>query len=377
MDADTHDEAQAGGRRAWGERLLHWGLALEGRIDHWRAEWAGHFGRTPDLFIQTHIAYGTAQRVTVAGRVLADPRLVPAQSDDSQWDNLRGMLRRFESDEQPNARVQVEFSGAQAEGLTDGEGYFRIEVSPAQPPDAHVPWHFAEVRVLGGSGAAGEELLASAEAPVLIPPPTARFGVISDIDDTILVSDAPRKLHSARLMLLGNALSRVAFGGVAALYSALQAGAAGDEHNPIFYVSSSPWNIFDFLIQFMQVNDIPVGPITLRDYGLDEQALASFEHGAHKLSAIRRILATYPGLPFLLIGDSGQQDPEIYAQIARAAPERILAIYIRDVSSAARDAQVQQVAADLRAQGIDMLFMADSAAAARHAAARGWIAPAP
>lgn len=366
---------------SWQEMLLRWGLDAEGGLDRLRAAWARRFGHAPRLLAQAYTSYGTPALVTVQGRVLADPSLQPAEVDDSTWENLRAMLLRLESDEQPNLRVQVEFYGASAETLTDAEGYFAVEVSPAQPPDPAVPWHFAQVRVVGGGAgdpATAVTVLATAAAPVLIPPATAARGIISDIDDTILRSDVTDRLRSTRLMLLGNAKTRTAFPGVAAFYSALQAGASGcpgGEHNPIFYVSSSPWNIFDFLAQFMQVNGIPAGPITLRDYGLDEQTLAAFEHGAHKLAALRRILATYPHLPFLLVGDSGQQDPEIYAQAAREHPGRVGAIYIRDVTGEARAAGVRALANELRAAGVELLLVPDTAAAHAHAAARGWAAP--
>lgn len=374
---DTPDPTPAA---SWKELLLRWGLDAENGIDRLRAAWARRFGRAPRLFAQAYTSYGTPALVTIRGRVLADPGLQPAEVDDTTWENLRAMLRRLESDEQPNLRVQAEFYGAQAETLTDAEGFFAVEITPAQPPEPAVPWHFAQVRVVAGEpGADTTTLLAAAEAPVLIPPATAAFGVISDIDDTILLSDAPHRLRSTRLMLLGNATTRAAFPGVGDFYAALQAGAGGAgaaQHNPIFYVSSSPWNIFDFLVQFMQLNGIPAGPITLRDYGLDEHTLSTFEHGAHKHSAIRHILATYPHLPFLLIGDSGQQDPEIYAQVAREHAGRILAIYIRDVSVEARDEQVRRLAGLLRAEGVEMLLLPDTDAARAHAAAHGWAAKA-
>jgi phosphatidate phosphatase APP1 len=88
------------------------------------------------------------------------------------------------------------------------------------------------------------------------------------------------------------------------------------------------------------------------------------------------VLDTHPTLSFLLIGDSGQEDPEIYRQVVKDYPERILAVYIRDVSHQWRDAEVQVLIQAAQAEQVEMLLVADTVAAAQHAASRGWIDPA-
>jgi len=91
---------------------------------------------------------------------------------------------------------------------------------------------------------------------------------------------------------------------------------------------------------------------------------------------ITRILDTYPTLPFLLIGDSGQEDPEIYREVVARYPRRILAVYIRDVTRAvvARGAAIAALAEQVRADGSELILADDSLAVARHASANGWIA---
>ena len=79
----------------------------------------------------------------------------------------------------------------------------------------------------------------------------------------------------------------------------------------------------------------------------------------HKLGPIRRILETYPALSFVLLGDSGQQDPELYLRVLREHPGRICAIYIRDVSATRRDRQVDELAAAAQAVGVAMERVAD------------------
>jgi phosphatidate phosphatase APP1 len=171
-----------------------------------------------------------------------------------------------------------------------------------------------------------------------------------------------------REVLFGNAHTRIPFPGVGAFYRALH-----DGGNPLFYVSSSPWNLYDVLSQFLHLHRIPAGPMDLRDWGIASSGSIGGHHG-HKRAAIDRILATYPRLPFILVGDSGQEDPEIYRSVVHDHPERVLAIYIRSVvPDRARIDAVEVLGQELADHGIDLVLAHDTVDAARHAAARGWI----
>ncbi|MFN2169325.1 MAG: phosphatase domain-containing protein, partial [Anaerolineae bacterium] len=221
---------------------------------------------------------------------------------------------------------------------------------------------------------AGSPLAAS--GATLIPPAAAEFGVISDIDDTVLQTYATDLLKLARTTLLHSAEERLPFAGVAEFYHALQAGPDSRQENPIFYLSSSPWNLYDLLVDFMALNQLPDGPLLLQDYGLDGEKVLKQGHAEHKLTRIRELFALYRDLPFVLIGDSGEHDPELYAQTIREFPGRVRAVYIRDVSDSERDATVTALAAQAAVDGVDLVLVADSAAAARHAARNGLIDPA-
>jgi phosphatidate phosphatase APP1 len=172
-------------------------------------------------------------------------------------------------------------------------------------------------------------------------------------------------------VLLNNAYTRLPFEGVGAFYGALQRGPDGRAENPIFYVSSSPWNIYDVLEDFLDVHGVPEGPLFLKDWSPSVLG----KHRGHKLGIIRTLLGTYPDLPFVLIGDSGEEDPEIYSQVVREHPGRVRAVYIRDVTSAERDAEVKTIAREMRNVGVEMVPVPDSASAAEHAASAGHISP--
>lgn len=306
------------------------------------------------------------------GRVLTERE--PAKTDEARsWDNLLATYRRFNSVEVPNAVVRVTFGTETMDVVTDADGYFELHLKnhPAGKPEA---WREGKFELLS------PELEADAKVTVtgfaLVPPKSARFGIISDIDDTIVVTNAPSLLKAAYTTFMENARGRVAFPGVAAFYRALQKGTNESEFNPIFYVSSGPWNLYDLLTDFMKVNEIPVGPILLQDYGVDEKKLFSASHHDHKLAQIRKLLETYPDLPFILIGDSGQHDPEIYRQVLEEVPARIRAIYIRDVTGQARDGEVRKLAEEAKAHGGELILVQNTMEAAKHAVERGFLSAA-
>jgi phosphatidate phosphatase APP1 len=172
-------------------------------------------------------------------------------------------------------------------------------------------------------------------------------------------------------VLRNNAHTRLPFEGVAAFYKALQLGEDGQSFNPIFYVSSSPWNIYDVLEDFLNVHGVPPGPLFLKDWS----PTVLGKHKDYKIGVIRRLLEMYGEMPFVLIGDSGEEDPEIYLQTVREHPGRVLAVYIRDVTSERRDAEVMDIAEQVRKLGTEMVPVTDTAAAAEHASSIGLIAP--
>ena len=171
-----------------------------------------------------------------------------------------------------------------------------------------------------------------------------------------------------------NSRTRLPFEGVAAFYQALRRG-DGSAINPIYYVSSSAWNLFDMLHDFFVVRNIPLGPFFLVDMGIDADKFIVPTHHEHKGKMVQTLLDTHPDLPFILIGDSGQKDPEIYMEVIEHNPGRILAVYIRDVRAGGRDQQMVELSERARALGTELLAVADTVAAAVHASTHGWISP--
>jgi phosphatidate phosphatase APP1 len=353
---------------SWRRRVAVGAHAAEMRFDRFRFGFKRRFGLLDPFEILPYRGYGTRRELLLKGRVLEVAGITRAGQDDAVWKNLRNMARRFASDEVAGARVRGSFGSIQVEVVADEEGFFDARFELPEPLAGPTRWHPVELELVHPESPDGRTVRSTGQALV---PNEARFGVISDIDDTVVRSSATNVLKMTWIVLLNNAHTRLPFEGVAAFYEALQRGAEGRAYNPIFYVSSSPWNIYDVLEDFLDVHGVPAGPLFLKDWSLTVLG----KHRAHKLGIIRTLLRTYPELPFVLIGDSGEEDPEIYHQAVREHPGRIRVIYIRDVTTAERDAQVRAIAREVAGFGAEMILAPDTAVAAEHAAAEGLIAP--
>ena len=277
--------------------------------------------------------------------MLEDEGFTPAADADGRWRNLIRFYKRLESDEVAGARLRA----GKTQAVTDREGYFRLELKGSFRPG----WNDVDLELLHPAPA-------QVSARALVPDPQAKFGLISDIDDTVVTSNVASKTRMILTAALTNARTRKPFKGVAAFYRALHAGV-----NPVFYVSKSPWNLYAPIVEYLEVQALPLGPLMLRDFGWRAEK-------EHKRKAIEEILATYPALKFVLSGDSGEQDPEIYADIVRRFPERIRAIYIRSVSKK-RVSEIMQLAAEVAKTGCQLVLAEEAEAAAVHAAAEGLI----
>lgn len=352
-----------------GERWLGAAIHLEEQWDSLRRRLSRRLNAAVKHTVVPYVGYGSIETgVRIRGRVLEGMPPLPPGEDDSAWENLIAAYRRLESDEVAFAKVEIALDNQQVRAVADGEGYFDVTLPAVRSAE---PWREGLVRLLEPSS--GAELV---EAPVrALVPSAADYVVVSDIDDTILVSEVTNPVRAARLLLFSNARSRLTFPGVSDFYRALQRGAGPSSFNPICYVSSSPWNLYDLLTDFMEIQGIPTGPLLLRDYGLDAHTLQSADNHGYKLARIGELLATWPTLPFVLIGDSGQQDPEIYTSLAEQNRDRIRAVYIRDVGDETRDAGVRALAASVKAQGIPLLLFSETAEAHTHARSLGLVLP--
>lgn len=356
----------------WRKVLYQLGNASESYFDNFKIRMRQEMGLHMDVTIIPYMTYGNSREIYIRGRVMING-LIETTDRDTLWKNLINSYRRLNSIEIPGAKLKVRFSNTEQEFLSDEDGYFELAIPLSTPLPQEELWHHPLIELIESPIKVAHPVTARAE--VMTPPSTAKFGIISDIDDTVLTTNAQSLVKSAYMTFLNNAYTRLPFEGVAAFYQALQKGVSGSEENPVFYVSSSPWNLYDLLVKFMELNKLPKGPLFLKDYGFTNDKLFTESHGLHKPKQIRNILNAYPGLNFILIGDSGQHDPEIYAEIIREFPGRILACYIRDVSVEERDLEVKKIAEGIFKDKVEMVLAENSYSAAEHAASKGFIDP--
>ena len=354
----------------WRERLGRIAREIGEELD--RAGRSLGIGAPAHHEIVPYRGYASGSRVLVQGRAQEAKEIPPATATDSVWRNLLSTYKRIDADPLARARVRVTVGGVEREVVADDEGFVREWIDLPAPLPANEPWQPVELRLLSPLRPGHPDVRATGQVRVLTGAPT--FGVISDLDDTVIQSRITSFLQAVRTVMLGNARTRLPFPGVAAFYQALERGGDGARLNPIFYVSSSPWNIHDIIADFMDIQRIPRGPINLRDWDIVLSALTSSRLGNFKEPVIREILDLYPSLRFILIGDNSQKDPEIYRVILDRYPGRILAIYIRNVDvNPERSASVQALAKEVLAAGSTLVLADDSYAAAQHAVEQGWI----
>ncbi|QHT69671.1 DUF2183 domain-containing protein [Rhodocytophaga rosea] len=357
----------------WKQILMRVASNADDRFDKLKYRLRQRLGNLGPVMILPYRGFGNANEIYLKGRVLKDKGIVAAGDNDTVWQNLLSTYKRFASVEIPGVRVEATFAGVTQEVITDVEGYFEVRFRPQEPLPPTRAWHTIELRLLDEIYEGQGDIRAS--GTILTPNAGSQFGIISDVDDTILQTNATSLMKAAKLTFLNNSRTRLAFEGVAAFYRALQSGPDSSLFNPLFFVSSSSWNLYDLLVDFCIVQGIPKGPFLLRDLGIDREQFIKSTHHNHKFDKIKLILNTCEGLPFILIGDSGQHDPEIYLQVIQEFPGRILAVYIRDVSQDIRDSSVQKIILQAKQLGVEMLLVPDTVVAAKHAASKGYIDP--
>jgi len=318
-------------------------------------------------------SYGSANRLYVRGRAIEDENI---DLDQKGFFNLiKNTWKRFETDEIKNAPLKITFSnGETVEGTTDGDGYYLIDENIEGLQDLANDEGWVKFELSFGNTNLKRKILLQNRFPgeMLIPCKQAKFGVISDIDDTILHTGVVSSLKWKVIIntMFKRATKRAQLEGASDFYTKLHQGKTGNEANPIFYVSHSPWNLYRYLELFLKTNNFPKGPVLLRSMASFKRRKKSDEK-PQKQKEISNLLKSYPELPFILIGDSGEKDGDIYQEISMLFPGRIKAIYLRSVNHSKRMARIENLFADFK--DIPFLMVNKTAEAIDHAKKNGFI----
>jgi phosphatidate phosphatase APP1 len=287
----------------------------------------GRRGRGRELTIVPYAGYGGPRWVRVLCRVVLarpDPRR-------SQTAKVRGW-RSFTTIPVRRARVVIEAAGRIQEAITDRAGFIDHVVECRPSVDVRDAEGLAEEVLRPGWSTVRltVEGAQTVEAPVRIVDPTVTFGLISDVDDTVMVTALPRPLLAAWNTFVLDEHARMAVPGMAVLYERLGNAYPGA---PVFYLSTGAWNVAPTLTRFLARHLYPAGPLLLTNWGPTQDRW--FRSGReHKRATLARLADEFPGVRWLLVGDDGQHDEEIYAEFAAARPEHVAGVAIRHLSPA-------------------------------------------
>ena len=318
--------------------------------------------------------YGTSNHVYLRGRAIEDENI--NLEEKGAFKLLFNAWKRFETDEIKNTKLRIRLGEDQFFYVkTDHDGYFLFDEVIGDIGNYANSEGWVAFELSYEESRLKRPIQSENRFPgeMLIPSQDASFGVISDIDDTILHTGLVSVLKWRVLIntFLTSAGQRLPLEGAPEFYRKLHLGKTGDQANPIFYVSHSPWNLYRYLEYFLKKNNFPKGPIILRNFPNPFVKKKKTDEKPQKQKEIINLLKAYPQLKFILIGDSGEHDPDIYKEIAENYPNRILAIYLRRVNHKKRMLRATKLYKDYKLTPV--LFVKNSRVAMEHAKRQGFI----
>jgi phosphatidate phosphatase APP1 len=312
--------------------------------------------------VKVYNGYGHSGHLIIYGHVLLMSPLPRKHFSRNVLTNTFSLLRLFMVKPFANARVRLDWNGQRYEAKTEDDGFFRIEWKPSEPVDAG--WHPVTVELLNPLDDFAS-VRASGTGHFMVPHDN-EFSCISDIDDTFLISHSSNLRKRLYVLLTKNAHSRKPFEGVVNHYRLLANAGNNPDLNAFFYVSSSEWNLYNYILDFSARNDLPKGVYLLSQIKRLSQAWKTGQNKhATKFMRIARILEVYPGHKFILLGDDSQEDPRIYAAVIEHFPSKIHCVYLRQVNRKNKEA-VQKIVDSINAGGTPCCYFKHSAEAIEH-----------
>ncbi|MGI8580771.1 MAG: App1 family protein [Chitinophagaceae bacterium] len=321
---------------------------------------------TNEPVVKLYNGYGNKEKINIFGHVLNFSPLPRQNFRKNILNNTYGLLRLFMVKPYVCANLKLEWDGIIYETQTENDGFFKFELPNTK---ANSPgWHPVKVTLVQ------EDVSIDGIGEFFIPY-TYQFAFISDIDDTFLISHSSNLRKRFYVLFTKNARSRKPFEGVVNHYQLLAStGASRDTFNLFFYVSSSEWNLYDYISEFARNNKLPRGIYLLNQL---KQFSQVFKTGANnhstKFMRISRIMEAYPNQKFILLGDDSQEDPNIYTAVVKHFPQNVHAVYIRHVVKS-HELRVKQTIANIEKNGIPCCYFTHSAEAVLHSKQLGFIA---
>ncbi len=310
-----------------------------------------------NVTLKIYHGYGHTHDLVVYGHVLEGHARLRKKYTNNILHNIIHLVKIFMIKPMAGRKVRLIWGQQKIEGVTAKDGFFKFEWQS----DEHMPagWHPVVVELLDENHA----VAGSGEGKIFIPHIT-QFAFISDIDDTVLVSHSATTWKRLRVLFTRNPHSRKAFADVVEHYSRLaSAGTEPDVPNPFFYVSSSEWNLYNDLNDFFKHNGLPAGVFLLNEIKSWQQLFKTGKtKHLGKLTRVVRLMEVFPKQRFILLGDNSQKDPEIYAAVANKYPERIVAVYIRNIDKTKLEAATASMSSIKNKEIHSFIFNSDQEA---------------
>ncbi|MEB2781969.1 phosphatase domain-containing protein [Algoriphagus sp. C2-6-M1] len=279
------------------------------------------------IIVEPFLAFGNREVVFLKGRVISAYKEKRPSSRNNWLKNILASIRRYSGSSVPLAKIEITFQEKSYIVSTDENGVFELQIGECKPKEGLS--EIVTFQVLEPS------TKKSPIAHLEVRRYSGDTGVISDIDDTIIISHSTDIGKKFWLSVSKNAFTRRPLPGVSEFYKKLTENGL----DPIFYVSSSDWSLYDLIKDFLRFRHIPDGPILLKDKHINLTNIWKSGGGNHnhKFDKIELLFNLYPEMSFYLIGDSGQEDPEIYAEVIEKHPDRVKGVFIRLVDKLKSD----------------------------------------
>lgn len=310
--------------------------------------------------LKLYRGYANEQELIVMGHVFKPTTIQEYNFQKKNLKNATSVIKMFQIKTQANADVYLEHNNAKIHTKTLIDGYFKFCVPLDQ--NTIYGWIDYEVSIIYKN-----ETITTRDS--YIRPHKGNLGIISDIDDTFLVSHTLNPLKKLYVLLFKNVNKRKIYEDVVTHYQALStAGRENkEEFNAFFYVSSSEWNLYRFITKFTEIHQLPKAVLLLKDIktSLTDFFLTGRGNHNHKFDKIKHILEFYPNLEYVLLGDDSQHDPFLYEAICKIFPVTVKAVYIRQTSDSKKE-KVVAVLKNLETLKVSVCYFKNSSEAIAH-----------
>lgn len=317
--------------------------------------------------LKLYRGYANEQELIVMGHVFKPTTIQDYNFQKKNIKNARSIINLFSAKTQANADVYLEYNGIKIHTKTLDDGYFKFCV----PLDQSKKYGWIDYQV---TIVYKDKTITAKES--YIRPHKGNFGIISDIDDTFLVSHSLNPFKKLYVLLFRDIHKRKVFDDVVSHYQALSfAGRQNkEEQNAFFYVSSSEWNLYRFIIKFTEIHQLPKAVLLLKDIKtkLTDFFLTGRGNHNHKFEKIKHILEFYPNLQYILLGDDSQKDAYLYEAICKIFPVTVKAVYIRQTGHHKKE-KIMSLLRNLETLKVAVCYFKDSSEAIAHSKTIGII----